>query len=662
MKAVSILAILWWTVRLCFSLACPRECRCDKGRKIVFCNERGLKYVPYGIPTNTRVLHLQGNVIVNSPTSEENLRRLSSLRKLDLHGNKLTSFPKKLPSSLEYISLQRNHLKYVGRDVLSGLTRLTELHLDGNNITSAGISRSAFKNALSLQVLVMTGNLLTSLPLNLPPSIRFLRLDKNRIDVVSSSAAKTLTSLSAIDLSHNRINTGLDEGAFSQLSSLRSLNLQANLLHSVPKYLPTGLNELLLAKNKIKFIRSDATALNSLSGLKKLDLSSNQIESVQVSAFDGLINLRSVELHDNPWRCDCYLLYLKSWSSETAAIIGSQGNVRCYSPGAFQGVTLGSIDVETLSEQCAETSGNAISRQNIGTSILGFGFSGFKAHDPDYLTYIAIYGKLLCSNCTVDTMNPLTKAVEVLEVTATKPVNSTKNQLSNLDPDTRYVICVYTSYTSANDVTVTSCQEFRTAVNPVKENETVRRKSLPSWLVVTMSAVLFSTVVVIIMLIVWKVYTSRSTVTKSSYVTSHERYLPPQYVQPDVTYPTTGNGVEIHTYSGNDVKRCCAGLSASTTTLDARPEFDVALLVRTHNTVRPNSHSDTDVASTTQTGITEANGSIDSLTYAAATLPRRPTSQIYSHFHCDVTPRHNDSRYSWFGSPSTDLDDTGVYV
>ena len=164
---------------------CPRRCRCDRhGRKIVYCQDRELIDIPYGIPRDTLELQLQDNVIVNGPRLNHELYQLASLTKLDLHSNKLTSFPERLPENLENLLIWDNDIKFVGKKPLTGLTVLQELRLDGNALTNQGLSQTTFADTKSLILLDLSNNKLTSVPEGLPQSLQFLYLKNNNIDTI----------------------------------------------------------------------------------------------------------------------------------------------------------------------------------------------------------------------------------------------------------------------------------------------------------------------------------------------------------------------------------------------------------------------------------------------------------------------------------------------
>ncbi|XP_051888155.1 platelet glycoprotein Ib beta chain [Pristis pectinata] len=47
--------------------------------------------------------------------------------------------------------------------------------------------------------------------------------------------------------------------------------------------------------------------------ITEIKLSNNKLSAIPNGLFDSLHHLRSVSLDNNPWACDCDILYLRSW-------------------------------------------------------------------------------------------------------------------------------------------------------------------------------------------------------------------------------------------------------------------------------------------------------------------------------------------------------------
>ncbi|XP_045890181.1 leucine-rich repeat transmembrane protein FLRT3 [Micropterus dolomieu] len=162
----------------------------------------------------------------------------------------------------------------------------------------------------SLQELSLSHNLLSRFPRGLPPSLESLLLQENRITYITSGALRQLGNLTRLDLEDNRIRA-IQPGALQGLNKLQVLTLKGNKLTSLPLNLPPSLTHLDLSANCISVL--DLPSLSALVNLQVLKINSNCLRSVPESAFDGLPRLRSVDLNNNLWVCECDILYLYRW-------------------------------------------------------------------------------------------------------------------------------------------------------------------------------------------------------------------------------------------------------------------------------------------------------------------------------------------------------------
>ncbi|XP_040010627.1 SLIT and NTRK-like protein 3 [Xiphias gladius] len=215
---------------------CPPGCCCPRPGLLVLCESLGLRSLPRSVPLSTSALSVARNQLCNV---DHLLQPFSSLQELSLSHNLLARFPRGLPPSLESLLLQENRITYITTGALRQLGNLTRLDLEDNRIRA--IQSGALQGLNKLQVLTLKGNNLTSLPLDLPPSLTHLDLSANCI--------------SALDLR-----------SLSALVNLQVLKINSNCLRSVPD-----------------------------------------------RALDSLPRLRSVDLTNNPWLCECDILYLYRW-------------------------------------------------------------------------------------------------------------------------------------------------------------------------------------------------------------------------------------------------------------------------------------------------------------------------------------------------------------
>ncbi|XP_063762127.1 wu:fc23c09 [Eleginops maclovinus] len=231
---------------------CPPECACY-GR-VVQCSDKGVDKVPYGIPYNSR-----------------------------------------------YILLMNNHIDSIQLDLLNEYASMEFLVLSNNRLKDATIE-GAFEGIPALKRLYLNKNLLISVPGDLPLSLEELRLDNNRLSVMSEAAWASCPGLLILSLSNNSLGNGsesLPNAVFSPLSKLRTLNLDHNQLTSVPLGLPLSIKELYLKGNLIEQFRGGA--FNGISELIVLDLSSNRLTNNGLLKYSLLnaTHLESLNLEGN---------------------------------------------------------------------------------------------------------------------------------------------------------------------------------------------------------------------------------------------------------------------------------------------------------------------------------------------------------------------------
>uniref|UniRef100_H3A9P1 Wu:fc23c09 n=1 Tax=Latimeria chalumnae TaxID=7897 RepID=H3A9P1_LATCH len=229
---------------------CPPNCACY-GR-VVQCSDKGVDKIPYGIPYNTRYLFLMNNKI--------------DLIQLDLLNGYL---------SLEFLVLNNNKLMDESiEEAFEGVPKMTRLFLDQNK--------------------------LSSVPIDLPPSLEELRLNYNNISYIAEQALARCKSLKVISLNNNSItDESIIKGAFSSLKKLQIIRLNFNQLTTVPANLTTSLKELYLVGNQITRIPENVF-VNS-SDLRSLNLNSNQItnEGIIKETFYQMAKLEHLNLGQN---------------------------------------------------------------------------------------------------------------------------------------------------------------------------------------------------------------------------------------------------------------------------------------------------------------------------------------------------------------------------
>lgn len=170
----------------------------------------------------------------------------------------------------------------------------------------------------AVQVLNLSENPLHSLPAHAFASVGLVNLQKIylrgcRLTAIDPSALTGLTNLVVLDLSDNQL-TMVPGSALRATAALRELWLDRNaiqILTDTDLLGSSALVKLSLADCQLREVA--AAAFDSLKILESLTLSGNRLREMPQRAVVALRRLHNVELHANPWHCDCRLRPLFEW-------------------------------------------------------------------------------------------------------------------------------------------------------------------------------------------------------------------------------------------------------------------------------------------------------------------------------------------------------------
>jgi serine/threonine protein kinase len=241
--------------------------------------------------------------IFNSYINEGFSNKLSSLKKLDLHENKLANIGRHAfrgLASLESLSLDRNLIFKIDPESFKGLKMLTDLSLEDNQIEH--IEENSFSDLTSLKRLYLTNNKLTKFArytFRGLSSLEKLDLSDNQIRTIDPESFEGLKMLIELSLEDNQIEH-IEENSFSDLTSLKILLLTYNKLTNLNRNTFKGLvnlDGLVLHGNKIQTI--DPGLFKDLKALTQLFLSFNQIENIDENLFSDLKSLSTLSLKHN---------------------------------------------------------------------------------------------------------------------------------------------------------------------------------------------------------------------------------------------------------------------------------------------------------------------------------------------------------------------------
>ncbi|XP_048034143.1 podocan isoform X2 [Megalobrama amblycephala] len=288
-------------------------------------SNNNLTAVPLGLPRNIVLLHLEKNhiqsITINALTPIRNLEYLllhnNHLRSRSIHpaafmglkrlhtvhmyNNLLERVPRGLPRRAKTLMLLHNLISEIGRNDLITLYTLTELNLSYNRLTSAKLHRDAFRKLRILETLDLSGNKLQVLPLGLPKSLQVLKVKDNQMTEIPEGALLGMSSLREIYLSNNQLKlNSIYQGAWQELSVLKTLDLSGNMLSHIPPDLPESLEFLHLQSNRISSV--SATAFLNTPNIKGIFLRFNRlsVHSVSEESFSHLSKLQVLDIgHGN---------------------------------------------------------------------------------------------------------------------------------------------------------------------------------------------------------------------------------------------------------------------------------------------------------------------------------------------------------------------------
>ncbi|VDP04539.1 unnamed protein product [Soboliphyme baturini] len=305
---------------------------------------------------------------------------LPSLRTLILYKNNIsvvgnhtfTHIPK-----LETLNLARNAISEIGSHAFDGLINLKVLNLEHNQIRI--IANDAFDSLASLRVLNLGSNQLSSLSFTMLPALvqlllhnnsfrhvgdirssspltelKSLYLDRNQITQLSNDDFKAFSSLTTLSMTCNELST-FEPDSLAALNALKVLSLQNNKISHIPDGLFVNLRnltQLFLSQNNLSdffgniFIGLDQLEILTAShnrirsiehsvfanftALRKLYLNDNQLRSLYNDTFAEIQDtLVALDLSDNPWQCDCNMLWFVQWINEVKNVVLNDFQTLC---------------------------------------------------------------------------------------------------------------------------------------------------------------------------------------------------------------------------------------------------------------------------------------------------------------------------------------------
>ncbi|XP_078317919.1 uncharacterized protein LOC111104517 isoform X2 [Crassostrea virginica] len=306
-------------------------------------------------------LQLQNNRITT--LNQEVLFNLNYLQNLDLGSNSISHL---IPgqqifqnlNELRFLHLNRNNLQIISNGTFMGLKNIVFLDLSGNKIQQ--IETTALEDLNSITNFDFSQNFLTVTPsIKTCKKLRWLDISSNLIRKVTSSSFEGLLNLEHLNLSSNHIIT-IGKNIFFGIPKLKTLDLSFNQVKSIHGDAFGGLkhlSELYVHHNLLTTISKTFLVLSSLKTIdlsfnmliklengnfpdhvENIDLSYNRIGNISEYAISNHQYLRRLSLKgnklttlsknalsiprnlskptmaylaDNPFNCDCNLIWLR---------------------------------------------------------------------------------------------------------------------------------------------------------------------------------------------------------------------------------------------------------------------------------------------------------------------------------------------------------------
>lgn len=260
------------------------------------------------------------------------------------------------------------------------------------NCTNAGFTNTSVLEYMpsDVEVLIFTGNFLTTLTLNIfgtindYPKLHVIDMSNNHIRIIHGKTYHHVRSVERLILNHNNISisptddeqNSLHPRIFSNFINLKELHLTNAFADYTSPALSKDLHSIFMKSNLTKLIKlhleqNEITKFNDgnvfcdlpeledlhladnnlneinfnllcLKRLRFLDLERNQFEIVREKDLN-LLNLVASKVHDftvdfslNPFSCDCVIYPFVNWIHSTNVTIRQKDNLKCHRSSGYQ--------------------------------------------------------------------------------------------------------------------------------------------------------------------------------------------------------------------------------------------------------------------------------------------------------------------------------------
>lgn len=248
-------------------------------------------------------IDLSSNLITE--IEDSNLfKNLNKLTKLNLSFNRIKSLPDGIFSPLNSLRFLDISFNYLGEFLTQSKSALTSklkanvnlLHLNMNGLNISQLHNAFFDEFKEMKSLSLTDNNLDMIP-TVPYSLEKLDLSGN---MLTSISAKYLNYHSLQVLKLNRMSTLTDIHHYAFYN-----------LYALEKLIITDCPNL----KQFSELAFDVASKNNHLHPTRLSLARNGLESLNESYKYFFRNMEHVDLRNNPWNCDCDIIWLQEFES-----------------------------------------------------------------------------------------------------------------------------------------------------------------------------------------------------------------------------------------------------------------------------------------------------------------------------------------------------------
>ncbi|XP_032681328.1 protein artichoke [Odontomachus brunneus] len=233
--------------------------------------------------------------------------QMGRLHVLNLSGNQIESVDELAfhnSTQLQSLDLSGNVLETLSERTMEGLLRLESLDLHDNRLTSLPETIFDPSRIRAVERVDLSGNRFNEIPIRAlqrqSSSLIGLRMARNRM--VEVFTQDIVNNVKELDLSENPLSENAIRGILGEAKILRSLNLAGTGIRTMPRLETPFLKHLNLSSNAITDIKP--TTLERTTMLETLDVSQNRLADFSnlINTFKILPVLWSLDVSDNEMR------------------------------------------------------------------------------------------------------------------------------------------------------------------------------------------------------------------------------------------------------------------------------------------------------------------------------------------------------------------------